>query len=307
MKRNEIDEYVKRYFDDCILRKRLNEKTVRAYKIDLKQFFEYIGTELEDNHKIINYIYYLNQTYDKHKTVKRKIASIKALYSYLEYEEIIEVTPFRKIRTHINEPKLLPKTIEFDCIKEIFKMLYSDIDSAKSVYEKKQSIRNAAIVEVLFSTGIRISELCNIKKEDISICDRTLKIFGKGSKERILYLGNDSVIEILNKYWLLHQEVINEISYFFVNKFNNKLSDQSVRILLSNIEGRLSQTNHITPHMFRHTFATLLLEKDVDIRYIQKILGHSSISITQIYTHVSYPKQKEILTIKNPRNDIEKY
>lgn len=141
---------------------------------------------------------------------------------------------------------------------------------------------------MLFSTGIRISELCNIKKEDISISDRTLKIFGKGSKERILYLGNDSVIEILNKYWLLHQEVINEISYFFVNKFNNKLSDQSVRILLNNIENRLSQTTHLTLHMF----ATLLLEKDVDIRYIQKILGHSSISITQIYTHVTYPKQK---------------
>lgn len=158
----------------------------------------------------------------------------------------------------------------------------------------------------MFATGIRVSELCNIKDEDINLEERTLKIFGKGSKERMLYIGSGEVVKILKKY----KEVIKDKEnngFFFINKFNLKLSEQSVRILLNTLEKRLNLSIHITPHMFRHTFATNLLEKDVDIRYIQKILGHSSISVTQIYTHVSYPKQKEILTIKNPRNDFNTY
>ena len=160
------------------------------------------------------------------------------------------------------------------------------------------------MIELLFSTGIRISELCNIKIENIDFKEQTLKIFGKGSKERILYIGNDHVLNILKKYNDLN--CINENqSFFFINKFGDKISEQSVRILLNKIEKELNFSIHITPHMLRHTFATKLLEKDVDIRYIQNILGHSSISTTQIYTHVTYPKQKEILINKNPMNDFD--
>ena len=147
----------------------------------------------------------------------------------------------------------------------------------------------------MFSTGIRISELCNIRLKDIDFHDRSLKIFGKGSKERILYLGSDQVITSLKKY-LEFNNIDDENSYLFLSK---RLSEQSIRILLKNIENELKLSVHITPHMFRHTFATTLLEKEVDIRYIQNILGHSSISTTQIYTHVTYPKQKEILINKN--------
>lgn len=303
METKEIEMHVKAYFEDCRLRRRLNDKTLKAYRIDLKQYFDYMETELENHKKIIEYIHYLNQKYPKYKTVKRKIASVKAFYSYLEYEEIIETTPFKKIRSQIKEPQLLPKTISSATLNSIFECLLHDIENAQTIYQKKLAIRNATVIELLFSTGIRISELCNLKKEDIDIEGRTIKIFGKGSKERILYIGNDEVIQLLQEYESLNREVIDETGQFFINKFNSRLSDQSVRFLIHRLEKRVGSSVHLTPHMFRHTFATLLLEKDVDIRYIQKILGHSSIAVTQIYTHVSYSKQKEILELKNPIND----
>lgn len=304
MERKRTQEYLEDYLEDCILRKRLNQKTIRAYKIDLKQYFDFIGSSQDDLKKINEYIHFLNRKYSKYKTVKRKIASIKAFYSYLEYEEIISFSPFIKIRTQIKEPKMLPRIIQKEYLNSIFKYLSNHLNTANTEYKKKLAVRNIAIIELLFSTGIRISELCNIRLKDIDFHDRSLKIFGKGSKERVLYLGSDQVINSLKRY-LEFNNIDDENSYLFLSKFDTRLSEQSIRILLKNIENELKLSVHITPHMFRHTFATTLLEKEVDIRYIQNILGHSSISTTQIYTHVTYPKQKEILINKNPMNDFQ--
>lgn len=305
MKEENAYKYIDVYLEDCSLRKRLSQKTIRAYKIDLEQYFNFIGEKKDDLKMINEYIHFLSKKYSKYKTVKRKIASIKAFYSYLEYEEIIAFSPFCKIRTKIKESKMLPRVIQKEDLNQIFTMLFDNLDNADTEYKKKLALRNITIIELLFSTGIRISELCNIHTNDISFQDRSLKIFGKGSKERILYLGNDQVIEFLKKYIALNETISNESGYIFLNKFNTQLSEQSVRILLKNIENELKLSKHITPHMFRHTFATTLLEKEVDIRYIQNILGHSSISTTQIYTHVTYLKQKQIMIEKNPMNDYK--
>ena len=298
MEKEKLAKALENYFEDCKFRKRLNNKTIKAYKIDLNQFFETVNN-LDDEVKEINeYIFFLNKKYSKHKTVKRKLASVKAFYSYLEYEEIIEYSPFNKVRTKIKEPHVLPKTIQKENIEKIIQYLFDRVSSAKTDFQTIISIRNIAIIGLLFSTGIRISELCNIKVADINFNEKTLKIFGKGSKERILYIGNETVVDFCKKYKQLN-EYVAENDYFFLNRFGKQISDQSVRIFLKNIESELKLTEHITPHMFRHTFATTLLEKDVDIRYIQSILGHSSISTTQIYTHVTYFKQIEILTEKD--------
>lgn len=302
MEVNDLKKYMKDYLDDCTLRKRLNHKTIRAYMIDLNQFFEFMDTSfLRDTKKINEYIYYLNEVYIKHKTIKRKIASVKAFYAFLEYEEIIEFSPFNKIRTQIREPKILPKTISKACLSEIFLWLNNHVNEADTEYKRKIAIRNKAIIVLLFSTGIRISELCTLKKENINFQERCIKIFGKGAKERLIYLGNDQAIDLLKQLLSYNQNSI----YIFTNKFNKQLSEQSVRILLNTIVREIKISNHITPHMFRHTFATTLLEKNVDIRYIQYILGHSSISTTQIYTHINFLKQKEILVNKNPMNDYK--
>lgn len=304
MKKIELEKQLESYYEDCEFRKRLNEKTIKAYTIDLNQYLEFITTT-EINQKIINeYIHYLNKKYLKYKTIKRKIASVKAFYSYLEYEEIIDYSPFNKIKTKIKEPKLLPKTIQKDYIDKIIHLLLKDLKNSKTEFQKKISLRNITLISVMLSTGIRVSELCNIKLKDIDLLEKKLKIFGKGSKERILYLGNSNVVQLCQMY-LTYNNTCKKNEYFFLNKFNKKLSEQTVRILLKKIESELELSTHIIPHMFRHTFATTLLEKGVDIRYIQNILGHSSISTTQIYTYVTYSKQKEILTNKNPINDYQ--
>ena len=214
MEKEKLVKALENYFEDCKFRKRLNNKTIKAYKIDLNQFFETVNN-LDDEVKEINeYIFFLNKKYSKHKTVKRKLASVKAFYSYLEYEEIIKYSPFNKVRTKIKEPHVLPKTIQKENIEKIIQYLFDRVSSAKTDFQTTISIRNIAIIGLLFSTGIRISELCNIKVADINFNEKTLKIFGKGSKERILYIGNETVVDFCKKYKQLN-EYVAENDYFF--------------------------------------------------------------------------------------------
>lgn len=134
--------------------------------------------------------------------------------------------------------------------------------------------------------------------------DSVLIVFGKGNKERKIHLGNESVKSILKMYKKLYRKNAGSDEYFFINRYGKKMGDQAVRLMIKKYSKKAGLSEKITPHMFRHTFATLLLEEDVDIRYIQQILGHSSISTTQIYTHISQSKQRLILATKNPRNKI---
>lgn len=299
----DLQTQIKNYLEYCQNQKRLDAKTLKAYQIDLTQFCKY--TLLTDISKITseileNYIAHLHQNY-KPKTVKRKIASLKALFHYFEYREFIEQNPFSKIQVRFREPAHLPKTIPLHTVEAFLSAIYGQISNAKTAYRKKNAIRDAAVIELLFATGIRISELCSLKVNDINLYDRTILIYGKGSKERKVQIGNDDVISILEKYKNNFQTEIQNCGHFFVNQNGNKLSDQSVRRMINRYSSLATTGLHITPHMFRHTFATSLLEADVDIRYIQEILGHSSINITEIYTHVAMSKQRDILTTKHPR------
>ena len=172
-------------------------------------------------------------------------------------------------------------------------------------YQEKKTLRDIAVVETLFSTGIRISELCSLKKTDVNLYDGSILIFGKGSKERLIQIGNNDVLQLLIKYQSAFCNEIEETNHFFVNTNSSSLSDQSVRRMLRKYTALAGIQLHITPHMFRHTFATSLLEADVDIRYIQEMLGHSSINVTEIYTHVALSKQKDILQNKHPRQGFD--
>lgn len=149
---------------------------------------------------------------------------------------------------------------------------------------------------------MRVSELCSLKNNQIDLHEYFIKIKGKGSKERLILICNPGVQQLINQYVNITQA--NESDFFFLNRIHNPLSEQSVRDMINDYAGKAQVTQHITPHMFRHTFATLLLEEDVDIRYIQQMPGHSSITTTQIYTHTSISKQKIILTTKHPRNKM---
>lgn len=220
----------------------------------------------------------------------------------MEYKELLTENPFSLIDIRFREAKLLPKTIPFHSIQTFLSTLYVRKELAESEYQLHCCIRDIAVIELLFATGMRISELCSLKPSDIDLESNNILIYGKGSKERMIQLGNQEVIAALVLYQETFKRDIEICGYFFVNRLKNKLSDQSVRVMINHYAELAGISQHITPHMFRHSFATLLLEQDVDIRYIQKMLGHNSISTTEIYTHVSNAKQKDILVHKHPRN-----
>lgn len=296
-----------KYLEYCKSQKKLDNKTIKAYRIDLKQFETFLNNT--DVHSlsvadIENFIGYLHRNF-KPKTVKRKLASLKAFFRYLEYKSIIEINPFNKIKTKFREPLPLPKTIPLHTIESLLSTMYKEYSLAHTAYQKKRALLDIAVSETLFSTGMRISELCNLKISDVELYDATIRIYGKGAKERIIQIGNEDVLLILEKYVTEYLSEISKCGYFFVNPNATQLSDQSIRRMIKKYCSLASINLRITPHMFRHTFATSLLEADVDIRYIQEMLGHSSITVTEIYTHVALSKQKDILTTKHPRQNFK--
>lgn len=285
------------YLDYCKTHKRLSSHTIRAYKNDLMQFYNSNYDNVE------SYIEHLTRSNIKTNTLRRKIACMKVFYNYLKYQNIIEENPFNQLRFQFRTEKILPKTIPYDILKNIFSYLEQRVVISKTDYQKQKAERNLLIISLLLSTGIRISELCHIHLKDINLSNKTLHIIGKGKKERILFLGDQKTFNLLETYINKTRNESND--FLFPGKHSPKpLSEQSVRLILKRIVEQNSLSRTITPHMFRHSFATMLLDNDVDIRYIQQILGHSSISVTQIYTHVSHSKQKEILSSFNPVSAI---
>ncbi len=286
----------------CKDRKVLSSKTIKAYRTDLSHFEVYSHGSF-DKESICSYISFLHNTF-KPKTARRKIATLKAFTHYLMIEDVIETSPFDKIDTSFREPAVLPKTIPLKTIEAILAAAYVQLRSASTDYEKKSASRDVAVLELLFATGARVAEICMLTLETVNMFDHTVKFYGKGSKERIIQIENPNVQKSIENYQRLFEHEISTCGYFFVNKLRNRLTEQSVRSMINKYALLVKSDIHITPHMFRHSFATFLLEEDVNIRYIQKLLGHSSIATTQIYTHVSMSKQKEILSAKHPRNKI---
>lgn len=292
-----IDEFI----NYCRYHQKLSEKTIRAYKIDLSQYGVF-SNELSKQ-ALWDYIEYLNKKY-KPKTAKRKLATLKAFIHFLLLQDLIDFNPFDKLETTIKEPLLLPKTIPLGVIAKLISFSYQQIVFAKSDYQIRSAVRNTAILELLFATGARVAEICTLRSDNVDLLGNSVKFYGKGSKERIIPIENFAVLSILRKYHSLFEKEIPDSGYFFVNKLGRRMTEQSVRNMINFYCKQCGVDMHITPHMFRHSFATLLLEEDVDIRYIQRMLGHSSITTTQIYTHVTSAKQKEILKTKHPRNKL---
>ena len=303
---NNLQMILSNYLLFCKNQKRLDSKTIKAYNIDLSQFTVFQSNDFYKSiapNSIEDFIASLHHSY-KPKTVKRKVASLKAFFHYLEYKDMIQQNPFNKLQIKFREPVILPKTIPLNTIQLFLSILYQQEATASTSLQKKYFSRDIAVIELLFATGIRISERCSLKPEHFDFYENNVLIYGKGAKERRVQIGTDAVMLALKKYFQNFKEEIKLSGYFFVNRLHTRLSEQSVRNMINKYTSIASIGLHITPHMFRHSFATYLLEEDVDIRYIQEMLGHSSISVTEIYTHVSLAKQKSILTRKHPRNTM---
>lgn len=302
-----IEKAVIQYLEHCCIEKNLSNKTIEAYSADLKQFQAYIHLSEKlfisevDRTLLRQYCVHLDKY--KPRTIKRKVACLKAMFNFLEFDEIIESNPFRKMRLQLKTPKYLPKVMSLSEVKKVLHAAYQyreSLDNQNS-YGFKEATRNIAVLEFLFATGVRVSEMCELRSSSIDLDSGAVRIVGKGNKERLITIVDKEAIEVLAEYRSLFSDQIQATEFFFNNRLGKPISDQSVRYLIQKYVALAKINKHITPHTFRHTFATLLLESDVDIKYIQHFLGHSSIMTTQIYTHVNQEKQQQILNAKHPR------
>ena len=292
------EKWLEQYFEDCEKSRGLSEHSLKAYRIDLRHFKEKMNDfKLDiDKESLKDYIRFLHNKY-KPKSAKRKLASVKAFFKYLVYEDIIVTNPFEKIRVDYREPKTLPKTIDRRTISRIYKLSEKDLEKSETQYQRELNLRNHLAINILISTGIRVSELCNIKCTNVNLRSRTILIEGKGKKERMLHISSADTVQLIDKYLKFTD---NETIYLFQSMKGEKLDANSIRHLLKKYSKEAHLSKNVTPHQFRHTFATMLLEENVDIRIIQKILGHSSINTTAIYADVAQAKIKQVMTKKNP-------
>jgi len=302
----------KEFLNHCQYEKNLSTKTLKAYRIDLTQLFQYLHANklplaINDITKVELRMYLEKISTLKPKSIKRKVATIKAMFNFLEFEDKISISPIRKMRINIKEPKRLPKVLNIAEIQEIFKVAYNqkNKDLNTDAYRYFEVLRNIVVIELLFATGARVSEIANLYTDNVDLESGSVILKGKGDKERVIQICNVESIRILKAYKkLLMKRGANISTFFLINRLGNKLSDQSVRGIVKRFSINAGISRNITPHVFRHSFATLLLEKDVDIKYIQLLLGHSSIMTTQIYTHVNREKQTQILKLKHPRREL---
>lgn len=293
-------EQMKKYLEYCEFRKELDWNTLKAYRIDLRQFFEYTLEDIPDKDKIEDYITELHKKY-KPKTVKRKIASIKAYYTYLEERDIITDNPFRKIKVKFKESVILPRIIPREEIEQLLNYMYlQENKNDEKVY--KYWLRDVSVIETFFATGARVYEISNIRADSVNLNTGLIKIMGKGGKERYIQIASTEILGILRKYYHQNAEVIKDSGFFFVNNRGSRYTEQSIRLMLKKYTKLAGIERNITPHMFRHSFATYLIEEGVDVSCVQQILGHSSIKTTQIYIHIAAKKQAEILRELHPRN-----
>ena len=288
------------YLNLITYEKKLSPHTIKAYKIDLQQFYTFTAGRKIDRELLKEYIIHLNQHFSP-RSAKRKIASIRAFFQELTLSEQIAESPFDRLRIRLHTPKQLPRTIAEPIITNLLQTAYLEQKNGSRFV-----LRDILVLELLFSTGMRVSELCSLTQESVIRENNRLRFLvkGKGDKERILEIVTPELLHLVSIYCQDFSRELQASQCFLFNDRCRPLMPQSVRRIIDKYMAKTDVPSKVTPHMFRHTFATSLLEAGTDIRYIQALLGHSSISTTQIYTHVTVQSQAQVLAEKHPRNKM---
>lgn len=278
--------------------KNYSDYTINNYLIDLNQFIQFCDENNVKKYNEIDYQFirkYLNFLYEKKyssKTMCRHISSLRKLFKFLEKNGIITDNPMILV-SNPKIPKKLPKYLN-----------YTDIELLLNTPNKEEvlGLRNAFVLELLYSTGIRVSELSNIKINDINFNEREIRILGKGSKERIVLFGKQCK-DLLNEYINKSRNKLlkDNNEYLLLNKNGNKLSVRGIQMIVEKTLKESSIKYNISPHTLRHTFATHLLDAGADLMSVKELLGHDSLSTTSIYTHISNEKLRQVYLNSHPR------
>ena len=288
------------FINNLKITKNLSPKTLAAYSSDLKQFSRFEQNILSAD--IRAFVAYLAGDLQlKDSSVRRKIITLKNFYAFLVDSEILEVTPFEKLKFRFKQERRLPKTLS---IGEVTKLLncFNDINVVRTPFAAKEYTRDAALIDLLVSTGIRIGEAAAITLDDIVTAERTLLIHGKGRKQRLIYVSSPVTWARISA--LVKERKRAQGSHLFVNRYDNPISIHGIEDIYKKYAKKAQINAKSTPHYLRHTFATNLLANGADLRSVQEILGHASVATTQIYTEVTTNRKKQVLKKYNYRNKI---
>lgn len=300
---NLIDEALTKYHNYLEVEKNYSTYTVQNYFKDIQDFKKFLEVEqygdllkIRSENIARYYISYLVNLGFAKKSIARKISSLRAFYKYLVVEGMLERSYFENVET----PKLDKQLPKFLYQNEI-ELMFNSIDTTTSIGK-----RDCALLELLYGSGLRVSEICTITEKNLDFPNEMIKVFGKGSKERYVPM-NRRTIDSLKEYIylgrpsLIQKVELNAPDELFVNHHGGALTPRGVRVILDKIIDKTGELGHIYPHMIRHTFATHLLDGGADLRSVQTMLGHENLSTTQIYTHVSKEQIKESYMLNHPR------
>ena len=298
----EREKIINEYLEYLKYQKNYSDYTVLNYKNDILEFFDYLSRE-SLNYKTIEYsdirfylMYLKEEKHDDNSSVSRKLSSLRGLYKYLANEKIVKSNVFSLVNAP-KKSKKLPRYFEYNELEELF--LVPDTNTSLGQ-------RDLLLLEMLYATGVRVGELVNIKVKDIDLGRRNIIILGKGNKERFVTYGEyceDILKRYLNDGYILLNK--NNLDYLFLNNNGGNLTERGVRYILDELIKKTSINKKISPHMIRHSFATHLLNEGCDLLTVQKLLGHESIKATQVYTHVTTDRLREVYFRSFPRAHID--
>lgn len=302
-----LREHINSYISFLKNEKNYSNNTVISYKNDLLQLLNYLkdykiirrnNIQYIDRSIMRKYIVYLKKCDYSARSICRKISTVRSFFKFLSREGIVDINPTINLMT----PKIKKKLPSFLYLEEINKLI--ETPPGNTIF----GIRDRAILELLYGTGMRVGELVNLNISDIDLHEKTVRVFGKGSKERILPLGNPS-IKAVQKYLTVRNIFRKNISInqndqnaLLLNRFGGRLSARSIRRLIIKYMKIACLNKKISPHVLRHSFATHLLGGGADLRSVQELLGHESLSTTQIYTHITKERLKAIYKKSYPRS-----
>lgn len=290
------------YLEYLKYQKNYSIHTIENYSSDIDEFFVFLDSEIINYldvtyDEVRIYLMRLKDKEDKNVSIDRKLSALRGFYKFLASEKLVKNNVFSLV-TGLKKDKKLPRYFEYNELEELFEV--PDLTTAIGK-------RDRLLLEMLYATGIRVGELVNIKVKDIDLSSRNILILGKGNKERIVTFGDycyEALVDYLNNgYTKLN--VKNE-SFLFLNNQGGVLTDRGVRYILDKIIKQTSIHKNISPHMIRHSFATHLLNEGCDLTTVQKLLGHESIKATQIYTHVTTDRLREVYYQSFPRAKMDK-
>jgi len=287
-------DYLENFISYILIEKGLTKNTALSYKTDLKAFLKYLednNIKLEDVHhqNITDFLWYLKQKGLKASSIYRMTESVRQYYKFLVLENVIKVNPSENLIS----PKI-PMTLPDMLTPQEVDLLLNSVNGSDI-----QSLRNRTMLELLYATGLRVSELVHLKFENINIEEKFVRIFGKGNKERLIPFTDKAQMYL--KFYLNHRQK-SKSDYVFLTRLGKPISRVEFWRQLKNIAITAGITKKISPHTLRHSFATHILSAGADIRFVQEMLGHSSISTTQIYTHLTNEHVKQQHQKYHPRS-----